>query len=119
MGKTKMKFGRVYRYCLHRCACGVARSQRSSAKPTEYEGATSSVKKYTDKKIPCYCTAGFSRRIQFIRCPFLSTSGSMPKYLRSEFAQLNRSGLLRFFCLNSTNRAVDVRLFERGASSPK
>ena len=66
-----------------------------------------------------YLVTGFSRQTQRIEWPLPSRRGSTPKYLRSEFLQLNRCGRGRFFWPNSANRVVDVVCFVPGANSPK
>src|SRR5439155_23704018 len=65
-----------------------------------------------------YWATDFRRLTQCMTSPRLSRRGSIPKYLRREFLQLNRWGRRRFSCPSSVNRAAEVRAFERGASSP-
>ena len=66
-----------------------------------------------------YATCGLSRPTQYIRSPRSSTRGSFPKHLRRKLAQSNRPGFERFFYPSSIKTAANVRVMERGASSPK
>ena len=110
--KTRFQEKKSGRVCAWRNKSQLGRMERAASLCVPQHG----------QRIPrasIYLAFGFSRRTQCMGCPWLSASGSTPKYLRRAFRQLSRSGRGRFFWPRSRNTASDVVRCARGASSPK